>query len=345
MSQLARSALLGTSIAAVVITLSGCTLVPFAPLPPPGPSGGPSRPAAAVQVASIPLTDRPSNVAISPDGRQAWVAGDTAVTVIDTAARSVLATISLPETHDRDVAFAPDGRRAYVSAKDGIAVIDTAGRAVVGEVDLGGAVLTAESVVVTPDGRQVFAAGSGEVVAIDAAALSVTGSTTVDRYVNTMRMAMAPDGRTLIVTTSTGAAVLDTATRKQVDTVGLSRSGGSGVGFAPDGQRAYLSDISASEVVAVDGRSTVVQAHVPLELHSPGPVTVSPDSRRVFVGGYGVGGAIFSVIDAGTDTVLAGLTISHQPRDLALTADGGLLYATDWAGRTVSVLDVSAQSR
>ncbi len=82
-------------------------------------------------VQPIPVGDRPRGIAISPDGREAYVAnaGDNTVSVIDTAKKTVVATIPVGD-EPQGVAFAPDGAAAYVTnVKDNtVSVIDTATR-------------------------------------------------------------------------------------------------------------------------------------------------------------------------------------------------------------------------
>ncbi|MDD5630287.1 MAG: beta-propeller fold lactonase family protein, partial [Elusimicrobia bacterium] len=125
------------------------------------------RPGGAV--AQFPLDEAgaffadPSGIALTPDGRRAFVAhgGADVVTVLDVAAlrrltdraddlglsgRYVLARIPTL-SNPRALALAPDGKRLYVSERlaDSIAVIDTDRLRLVGRIDLGGPrALTAE---------------------------------------------------------------------------------------------------------------------------------------------------------------------------------------------------------
>ena len=75
----------------------------------------------------------PGFVAISPDGRLAYIARREAgvVTVVDTSINKVLADVPIPAGPPQYIAFAPDGRRAYVSVYNAdltinaVAVLDT----------------------------------------------------------------------------------------------------------------------------------------------------------------------------------------------------------------------------
>lgn len=68
----------------------------------------------------------PSAVAVTPDGTKAYVGGDSAVLVIDTATLLVTATIA-EATQNRAIVISPDGQSAYAAdTLGGIVVLDTA---------------------------------------------------------------------------------------------------------------------------------------------------------------------------------------------------------------------------
>jgi len=87
-----------------------------------------------------PRYKTPLNMAISPNGRELYVACEASHTVIvvDTATWRKTAEIKVGR-HPTDVAFRPDGKRAYVSNRldDSVSVIQVAGRKVVGTVGVG----------------------------------------------------------------------------------------------------------------------------------------------------------------------------------------------------------------
>ena len=84
---------------------------------------------------TIPVGDAPIGVAVSPDGRRAYVTNrdsDT-VSVIDTATTPSPRTIPVGDS-PVGVAVTPDGRRAYITNADSgtVSVIDTASDTVTG---------------------------------------------------------------------------------------------------------------------------------------------------------------------------------------------------------------------
>ena len=107
-------------------------------------------------VQHIPVGDRPRGIAISPDGKEAYVANadDNTVSVIDTTTKTVVATIAVGD-EPQGVAFAPDGATAYVpNIKDNtVSVIDTATRTQTATIAVG---RNPQSIAVTPDGQQAY---------------------------------------------------------------------------------------------------------------------------------------------------------------------------------------------
>src|SRR5437879_78379 len=82
-------------------------------------------------VATVPVGTSPAGVAVSLDGRYAYIAesGDDAVSVLDTGTRTITTTVALPAgSSPRGVALSPKGDFLYVadSGSDRVSVVDTA---------------------------------------------------------------------------------------------------------------------------------------------------------------------------------------------------------------------------
>jgi YVTN family beta-propeller protein len=109
-------------------------------------------------VQHIPVGDRPRGIAISPDGREAYVAnaGNNTVSVIDTATKAVVDTITVGH-EPQGVAFAPDGATVYVTnIKDNtVSVIDTATRTQTTTIAVGRSPQSI-AVAVTPHGPRAY---------------------------------------------------------------------------------------------------------------------------------------------------------------------------------------------
>ena len=213
---------------------------------------------------SVP-TSRPLEAAITPDGRELYVAVDNAspgdqrgaVTVIDTAQGAVTANVVLTPCQDpAATAITPDGRFAWVLniglEGDGPAVIDTTTREMTFPVRTD---VACGRMAFTPDGAFAYlfpaTADTGEAFEVATgkfvAAFDTFGGDTTD-------VAVTPDGRHVYVTQRPGksaggrALVIDTTTQTRVDPpIDLPHSA-DGLAFMPDGLTAYVTDRASREV-------------------------------------------------------------------------------------------------
>ncbi|MHC4741700.1 MAG: multiheme c-type cytochrome [Planctomycetota bacterium] len=99
-----------------------------------------AHPVEAVEVLETQLYKTPLNVALSPNGKELYVACEAShtVVVVDVGDRRKIAEIKAGH-HPTDVTFSPDGGKAYVSNRldDTVSVIDTASRKVVATIPVG----------------------------------------------------------------------------------------------------------------------------------------------------------------------------------------------------------------
>ncbi|MGA7341373.1 MAG: YncE family protein [Terracidiphilus sp.] len=156
---------------------------PPAGMPPVGPPGGgpppgpmPSPPGGDWQLTVIPVGRGSEGFDVSPDGREAWVAnaGDGTLSVIDIAAKKVVATLAANVPGANRLKFTPDGKLVLVSAGGSLVVLDAATRSVVkrlADVHASGGIL------MQPDGARAYAAcgRDGSVAAIDLKTLKMVG--------------------------------------------------------------------------------------------------------------------------------------------------------------------------
>src|SRR2546421_1293396 len=106
-------------------------------------------------VATVPVGASPAGVAVSPDGRYAYIAegGDDAVSGFDTGSRAIATSVALPAgSRHRGRALSPKGDFLYVAdgGSDRVSVVDTRTNRVVASVPVGSQPV---SVAVTPAGR------------------------------------------------------------------------------------------------------------------------------------------------------------------------------------------------
>lgn len=124
----------------------------------------------------IPVGKGPEAIDLSPSGRELWTAHsrDGGVTVIDVAARKVIATIDLGTKRSNRLKFTRDGKLVLITDLDAgeLRVIDAGARREIKRLPLG---RSPEGILIAPDGARAFVAvtGDNEVALVDLGTLSL----------------------------------------------------------------------------------------------------------------------------------------------------------------------------
>jgi YVTN family beta-propeller protein len=254
-------------------------------------------------------------VAVTPDGKYAYVTGDL-VSVIDTATNMVVANINLQGTA-QGVAITPDGKYAYVTVPSppaDVAMIATATNTLVAIIPVEPGPLDAwpVAVAVTPDGKHAYIADqdTNDVSVIDTATNTVVG-TPIPVGAFPRGIAVTPDGKhAYVANINVGTvSVIDTATNMVVATVAVgSRS--LGVAVTPDGKHAYVANLDSNNVSVIDTATNTVVATVTVGV-SPTGVAVTPDGKHAYITNGSSNNV--SVIDTVTNTVVATVTVGDGP--------------------------------
>lgn len=309
----------------------------------------------------IDVGPKARDIAITPDGRRAYVSTDDGVAVLDPATDTVITTIPGPAS--AVLAVSPDSSRAYIAGTDTaggaiVSVVDTATDGVVGQVPIRrtGRDISPTTIATSADGQRVLV-GSADTDNQDNVrwALSVIDTTGGGAVVaeialrgSSDHLAAGPNGATAYVLQTesnglsesyepyrvpSGVSVIDVAAGAVVANI----PGGSfqDIASTPDGSRAYVTDINGT-VVVIDRTSSAVAATVPFPYPNgavpppePGPtaIAISADGRRVFVAHV----ASISVIDTATNTSDFVATLSRPAyiEKLAVRPDGRLYLIID----------------
>lgn len=239
---------------------------------------------------TIAVGDFPHEVAVSADGRLAYVSnyGDrespgNTLSVVDVPARRLVGTIVL-EGYRRPhgLALTRDGRRLYVTVEANRAVleVDVAGARVARVFPTGEEI--SHMVALAPDESRLY------VTSIGSGALSVfrlaDGATTrVPLGKGPEGLAVSPDGRFLWVANRSDGelVVLDTATDRAVDTLAAGEFP-IRVAFTPDGGRVLVSDARGDGVAVFDAETRRLLARVPTG-EMPIGILVEPDGAHFWV--------------------------------------------------------------
>ncbi len=159
----------------------------------------PTRPAVAAGV-NEPRYKTPVNLALTPDGRELWVAceASSSAVVIDTRTAEKVAEIGVGG-QPHDVTFTPDGSIAYVTNRldDSLSVIDVGSRQVVSTVEVGD---EPHGVLTDRTGRRLFVLNSGQdsISVLDGETLEESKRLVASRV--PWSLALSPDGGTMLVT-------------------------------------------------------------------------------------------------------------------------------------------------
>jgi YVTN family beta-propeller protein len=96
--------------------------------PPPGPP--PTPPGGDWELTVIPVGRGSEGFDVSPDGKEAWVANarDGTLSVIDIAAKKVIATLAADVPGANRLKFTPDGKQVLVTAGSALVILDAATR-------------------------------------------------------------------------------------------------------------------------------------------------------------------------------------------------------------------------
>jgi DNA-binding beta-propeller fold protein YncE len=242
-------------------------------------------------LASLPTGKGPHEIAVSADGRLAYVAvtgsqqepGHT-ITVLDLGRRTVKATFDLGSyKQPHDLRLSRDGALLWVTCAPSKAVLEIEART--GKIirawklDKDGAWMLS----VTPDGRKIYTAN------LEGRSVSI-----IDRKANTLRsiefdstqigMDISPNGREVWVhhADKNQLSVIDVATDKVVATLASAGQGFGRVKFTPDGKNVLVPQSQSKNLVIFEAASRRLIENIPLSA-PPKVITVSSDGKLAFI--------------------------------------------------------------
>ncbi|WP_199200593.1 YVTN family beta-propeller repeat protein [Alkalicaulis satelles] len=242
-------------------------------------------------LALAPTQHEPHEVAVSPDGRTAYVSdygsserrGNT-VTVVDIATGEVTATWDLgANLAPHGIAVSQDGTRVWVTteASQTVVELDSASGDILTVWETGQEV----SHMVTPsvDETRLFVTnlGSGSLTVIDRRDDAVT---TIVTGAGAEGVDVTPDGREVWVTNRAEhtISVLDAQTLEELAKFEAGGQVPIRVKFTPDGARAFVSNALSNSMTVFDAASRELIHTIDVGALPVG-ILMSPDGARVFV--------------------------------------------------------------
>jgi YVTN family beta-propeller protein len=248
----------------------------------------------------------PSQVAVSPDGKTAYVTGQTTtgdgfVSVVDTASLAVTSVIQVGQ-NPRGLAVSPNGDALYVAnkASNSVALIALPSVHLVRYISVGS---EPTAVAFSPFGDFVYIAnlGGNSVSVVSTDSQSVVATVPVGH--SPAGIAVSSDGLLAYTANESDGTMSSIDTRSRQSS--SFRIGGSpwALALSPATNRAYVSDASKHSVMVVDLRTHAVTTTVATP-GTPGILVVDPTGTLVYV----------TDIDAGSITLLM-VPYAAAPKD------------------------------
>jgi YVTN family beta-propeller protein len=223
----------------------------------------------------------PSDVAITPDGKTAYVAGGGDLVPIDVATNTAGTPIEVGFCPN-GVAVKPDGSRVYVTdlCDSTVSVVDVATGKELTTVSVGSFPV---AIAITPDGARAYVSNSGEktVTPIDLA--TNTAGTPIEVGEAPRGIAVTPDGTRAYVAVGSEDAV------KRINLADNAVGPAIGVGdfpqqiaTTPDSSRAYVLG-GDQPVTPIDLAAGTPGTPIPVEDHFLEDLAITPDGSRAWI--------------------------------------------------------------
>ena len=271
-------------------------------------------------VGKVTTVGRPHEVAVSPDGKLAFLAnlGGDSLSVIDLVAQKEVRRVDLGGlTLPHGIHFA--GGKVYFTAQGSKAIgrYDPASNKI--DLVLGTGQDGTHTVVVSKDLNHIFAAN---MAANSIAAFERTSKppdwklTTIPVGKRPEGIDISPDGKEFWVAHSDSVSIIDIATKKVTQTFGVETKVSNKLVFTPDGKRVIISDNTGNELVVLDAATRKPIKRIKLG-NKVTKFQVEPDGSRVYVAVADDNNV--AIIDLKTFEVTGRFTTGIDPDGMAWT--------------------------
>jgi YVTN family beta-propeller protein len=276
-------------------------------------------PATLKVVSRVATGNGPHEVAVSADGRLAYVAnygtggqpGDTLSIVDLTSGKGKEVNVGLKRPHG----IVEHGGKIYFTAEGSqtVARFDPASEKVDWSKQTGQQVT--HMVVVTPDGKKAFTAniGSDSVTAVDIGKPDGVRQIAVGKGAEAIDL--SPDGRELWVGNRGDGtlSIIDPKSDKVKETIKVGEVP-IRLKFTPDGKRVLVSDAQSGELIVVEATSRKIVKRIPVG-GTPVGLLITPDGKKAFVAAT----ASNKVFEVNLDELAMGRTVEpgREPDGLA----------------------------
>jgi YVTN family beta-propeller protein len=284
---------------------------------------------AGAEIPVGPVGSRPLGIAITPDGKTAYVANvfigsfSGTVTPIEVASNKAGAEIPLGK-EPFGVAITPDGKTAYVT-NDGsntVTPIEVASNKAGAEIPVGRG---PRGIAITPDGKTAYVVNlsppSGTVTPIEVASNKTGAAIKVGS--EPQEIAITPDGKTAYVVNSglasNSVTPIEVASNKAGAEIKVGKNPG-GIAITPDGKTAYVTNIVSNSVTPIEVASNKAGAEIPVG-KEPFGIAITPDGKTAYVAN--LGSNTVTPIEVASNKAGAGIPVGPQPAGVAITPPAG----------------------
>src|SRR5439155_8961060 len=219
---------------------------------------------------------------------------------------------------------------------DAVAVIDDSTDQIITTVPVGRGPVR---ITMSPDRLKAYVSNgtAATVSVLDTVALTTTATIRLAAKSRPQESAVTPDGgRLFVIHQSTPTVtVIDTATNLIITNVFIGGHQAKDILFTLDGRFAYVANYSQGTGNVID-TATYQVTTIPTAAGSR-RLAISPAGDRVFVTNFLA--ASVSVIDTGTQQVIATIPVGNKPRGIAITPSGDAIYVGNMRDGTVSIID------
>jgi YVTN family beta-propeller protein len=234
----------------------------------------------------IEAGDGPTSVAITPDGKYAYVTDvfGKSVSVIETGLRRKVATIEEVGGSPFGIAITPDGRYAYVtdSGSNEVAVISTQTKKLVKSIKVGDG---PTGIAISPTGKFAYVAdrADNQVQVIDTETMTTAGEP-IKVGEGPMGIEFTPGGTAYVVDgEGKEVSAIDTANRKVTPIpLGAESERPRGITISPDGTEAFVVDPGAGLISMIDTGTNKATGDVEVE-GEPEEVAFAANGKTVYV--------------------------------------------------------------
>jgi YVTN family beta-propeller protein len=230
---------------------------------------------------AIKLGGAPYGIAITPDGKTAYVVDEEGSVIPVNTATSTPGTAIKLGGHPYEIAITPDGRTAYIvdAEKNTLTPINLATNTPGAAIKVPG---EPDALAITPDGKTAYVLGlAGTVTPVNLATGTAGAAITVGA--EAIAIVITPDGKTVYATSGTLNAVtpINTAT----NTAGTPIKVGArpySIAVTPDGKTVFTANDNENTVTPIDTATNTARPGIEVG-NCPAAIAITPDGLTAFV--------------------------------------------------------------